>query len=131
MNLKEKIRWVTFLPLATASLVSVYFFARIFKPYIEEHPVLSTLFFQVSLGCLASFISAFLFVAVGSLVAPKKQFAVARILAITFILLSVFKIFDLILLEMTEEIPWFYISLATIAGILGALMMLSMMSIKK
>ncbi len=131
MIIKDKLRWVLCIPSAFFALVFVYGVARLLKPFIAEHPILRTVFFQVTMGCSASFISAFLFVGMGAMVAPAHQTNVAKILALTFTLLSVLKINDLIWGNSSAfDVPWIYIILATMSGVGGAVGMFFLLNSK-
>lgn len=126
MKIQSFIRWLLCVPSAVFMLILVYSFARILKPIISEHAILRTVFFQVTMGCLASFTSAFLFVASGALVAPFYQTHVAKIFAFVFVLLSVFKVHDIVSLDIsgTFDTVSFYSLLAAFSGICGALVIL-------
>lgn len=120
-NIPDWLRWILVLPAATIGLISTYTIVAILRHSVNtKWGHLS--FAQLLIGLFGSFLSAILFVNFGAVMAPKKKYAIAKIMAMTFLILTFAKLYDLWRWRLESHIPWPHVLAASIVGVLAAVL---------
>lgn len=117
--LTEKLRWLLFLPAAVGGMMLTYTVVAVLRrsageAWSESYGA------QVLIGLFGSFFSAVLFVNIGAALAPRRKAVIARILALTFLLMTTARLYDMWRWRPESDPLWIPAAAAALTGIAGA-----------